>query len=71
VIRQTFSPMAPLCFSHSGLSISHLLRSLKIRGTPSASLENYSLIAVPKALTISILPCPLDVLIALYASHSH
>jgi hypothetical protein len=51
--------MEPPCFSVSGLSISHLLRSLKIRGTPSASLENYSLIAVPKALTISILPCSL------------
>src|SRR5215211_7959388 len=59
VIRQTFSPMPPLCFSHSGLSISHSLRPLKIRGMPSASLENYSLIAVPKALTLSILPCSL------------
>jgi hypothetical protein len=38
VIRQIFSPMEPPCLSHSDLSISHLLRSLKIRGTPSASL---------------------------------
>src|SRR3712207_6404111 len=29
VIRQTFSPMPPPCFSHSGLSISHSLRFLK------------------------------------------
>src|SRR5215212_2379214 len=57
VIRQTFPSMAPPCFSVSGLSISRSLRSLKIRGTPSAILENYSLIAVPKALTVRFVTC--------------
>ena len=42
-----------------------MLFPLRFRGALSASLENYSLIAVPKALTISILPCSLYVLIAL------
>src|SRR5215207_6426681 len=50
---------ATVPFPLTSFHLSCLLRSLKTRGTPSASLENYSLIVVPKALAISLLPCSL------------